>query len=140
MEQLKGSLQSSLQGDPTIIKDLEDLTLCSKRTRRTSQCGTFHQDAAGPHPGAGESRNDYTGQHNIGCASHEDNIRSIEPICYPHRETRDSTIRELPAVKFGTSFNPRHARPSVVHKFDPVRSRLKPRPKRVLQERTKIRP
>ena len=101
MEQLQGSLCSSLQGDPKIIKGLEDWRLCIERTRRTSQCDTFHQDAAVPHPGSGESCNGYTSWQNIGCAAHEYNIRAIEPSRYPNRETCNSASRERSAEKLG---------------------------------------
>ena len=140
MEQLQGSFCLNLQGDPKIIKDLEDQRICSKRTHRTIQCGTFHRDTARPHPGAGESCNGYTIRQNIGRAAHEDNIRAIEPIHSPHRKTHDSTSRERPAEKIGTSFNPGRAWTSGVQQFDPVRSNLKLILKCVLQERTKIRP
>ena len=51
-----------------------------------------------------------------------------------HQNTR------MPGWKIGTLFNPGQARTLGVQKFNPVRSKLKPRPKCVLQERTKIRP
>ena len=140
MEQLQGSLLSRLQGDPKILKNFEDRRLCSARTRCTSQCGTFHRDAAGPHSSAGESRNGYTSQQNIGRDVHKDDIGAIEPSRSPHHKTCNSTSRERPAGKIGTSFNPGQARPSGVQKFDPVRSNLKPRSKCVLQKRTKFRP
>ena len=140
MEKLQSSLCSILQGDPNFLKDLEDQSLCNARTCCTTQCGTFYRDSSGPHPGAVKSCNGYTRRQNIGCAAHEDDIGAINPSRSPHRKTRDSTIREQPAGKIGTLFNPGQARPSDVQKFDPVRSNLKPRPKCVLQERTKIRP
>ena len=68
MEQLQGSLCSSLQGDPNIIKDLKNRRLWSKHARCTSQCGTFQWDESGPHPCSGESRNGYTSRQNIGRA------------------------------------------------------------------------
>ena len=63
-------------------------------TRHTSQCGTFHRYAAGPHPGAGKSCNGYTSRQKIGRAAHQDDIRAIKPSRYPHPEACDSTIRE----------------------------------------------
>ena len=140
MDQLKGSLFLILKGDPKILKDLEDQRLCSECTCCTRQCITFHRDAAGPHPGADKSRDGYTSQQNIGRAAHEDDIGAIEPSCSPHHKTCNSTSRERPAEKIGTSFNPGQARPSGVQKFDPVRSNLKPRSKCVLQERKKNQP
>ena len=106
MEQFQGSLCSILQRDPKITKDLEYRRLCSKLTRCTSQCFTFHQDAAVPHPGTGKSLNGYTSRQNIVCADHEYDIGAIEPSHYPRRKTRDSTIRERPAEKSGHCSNP----------------------------------
>ena len=106
MEQLQGSLRSRLQGDTKILKNLEGQRICSKHTRHKRQCSTFHRDAAGPHPGAGESCNGYTSRQNIGCAAHKDNIRAINPIHYPHRETCESTIRERRAEKSGHRSTP----------------------------------
>ena len=138
MEQLQGSLRSSLQGDTKTLKEIEYRRMCSKRTRRTSQCGNVHQDAAGPHPSAGESRTGYTSPQNIGRADHKDDIRAIEPSCYSHCKTSDRTIRELPAETIGTSFNPGQTQPLGVQKFDSVISKLKPRLKCVLQEQPKV--
>ena len=138
LKQLQDLLQSSLQGDPRIIEDLKYRRLCSKCTCCTSQCGSFHQDAAGSHPGAGESCNRYTSRQNLGSAADKYDLRAIEPSNYPRCETRDSTRRERPAGKIGTLFNPGQARPSSVQKSDPARSNLKPRPKYLLQKRTKI--
>ena len=140
LEQLQGSLCSILQGDPKITKDLEDQRLCSERARHTSRCGTFCQDAAGPHPGASKSHNSYTSQQNLGRAADEDNIRAIKPIRYPRSETHDSATRERPAEKNGTSFGSVRARPSGVQQFDPIRSELEPRPQCLFKERKKIRP
>ena len=106
MEQLQVSHWSCLQGYPKILKDLKDQRLCRKRTRCTSQCGTFHQGAAGPHPGTGKYRNGYTSRQNIGRAAHEDYIRAIEPSHSPHRKTHDSTSRERPAEKSGHRSTP----------------------------------
>ena len=101
MEQLQVSLRLGLQGDPNILKNFEDKSLCSTRTRCTSQCSTFHRDAVGPHPGAGEYCDSYTSQKNIGCAAHEDNIGAIKPGCSPHRKTCNSTSQERPDEKSG---------------------------------------
>ena len=95
-----------LQGDPKILKDLKERRLCSERTRCTSQCGNFQRDAAGPHPGAGKSHNGYISGQNIGRAAHEDDIRAIEPSRSTHCKNCDGTIRERPAEKIGTLFNP----------------------------------
>ena len=107
MEQLQGSLRLSLQGNPKIIKEIEDQRLCSKCTQRTSQCGTFHQYAAGPHPGAGKSRNGDTIRQNLSFSDHEDGIRAIKPTCYPNRETHDSAIPERPSEKNREIVRPR---------------------------------
>ena len=94
MEQLQGSLCSSLQVYPNIIKDLKDQKLCSGHTRCTIQWSSFYQDAAGPNPGAGGSCNGCTSRQNIGRAATKYDFRSMEPSRYPHRETRDSPIQE----------------------------------------------
>ena len=121
MEQLQGSLCSSLQGDPKIIKDLKDWRMCRKRACRTSQCGTFHQYAAGPNPGAGESRNVDTSRQNLGCSTHEYDLGAINPSRYPNRKTRDSAIQECPSEKIGTSLGPGRARPSGGQQSNPIR-------------------
>ena len=99
MDQLQGSLCSSLQGEQKNLKEPEYQRLCSNLTCCTSQCGTFHQNAAGPHPGDGKSHNGYTSRHNIGRVSHEDYIRAIDPSCSPQHKTCDITSQELPAEK-----------------------------------------
>ena len=95
MEQLQVSLLSSLQGYSKILNNFEDRRLCSARTRCTIQCGTFRQDAAGPHPGAGEYRDRHTIRKDISRAAHEDDIGAINTGCSPDCETRNSASREL---------------------------------------------
>ena len=125
MEQLQGSLCSSLQGDPNILKDLEDQRLCSKRTLCINQCVTFHRDAAGPHPGAGEYRNGYTSWQNIGRAAHEDDIGAIKPGLSPHCKICNRTSRERPAEKSGhrsTTAKQVHRASSNLNLSDPTSS------------------
>ena len=140
LEQLQGSLRSSLQGFPNIIKDLKDRRLCSKRASRTIQCGAFHRDAAGPHPVASDSRNGNTSRQNLVRAVDKDYLGDINPSHYPNGETRDSAIRESLSGKIGTLFGPGRAWPLGVHQSDPIGSELDPRPQFLFKERTKNRP
>ena len=106
LEQLEGSLCLILQGETKIIKDLKDKRICSKRALRTSQCGAFHRDSEGPHPGPGESCNGYISQQNLSRSVDEDDISAIEPSFYPHRETCNNAVRERSAEKIETLFGP----------------------------------
>ena len=101
LEKLQGSLRSSVQGNPKIIKDLEYRSICSKRASRTNQCGGFHQDAAGLHPGAGKSRNGKTSRQNLGRAVYKEDIGALEPSHDHNRETRDSAVYESLYEKSG---------------------------------------
>ena len=96
MEQLQGSLLLSIQGDPKILKDLKDQKLCSKCTHWTSQCGTFHQYAAGPHLGAGKSCNGNTSRQNINQVVDEYDLGALEKSFYSNRKTCNSAVRERP--------------------------------------------
>ena len=140
LEQLQGSLRSSVQGNPKIIKDLEDQRICSNCASRTSQCGAFLRGAAGPHHGAGKSCNGNISRQNLGRAVDKDNIGAIEPSRYPNRETCDSAIRECPSGKIGTLFGLGQARPLGVQKYDPIRSELDPRPQCLFKERNFVDP
>ena len=122
LEQLQGSLHSSVQGNPKIIKDIEDQRICSKCARYTSQCGAFQRYAAGPHNGAGKPRNDDTIQQNLSCTVDEDNLGALEPSRYPNCKTRNSAVRERPSKNIGTSFGPGRAHPLGVQQYDPIRS------------------
>ena len=85
LEQLQGSLRSSLQEDPMIIKDIEERRICNKCASNTSQCSAFHQDSPGSHPGAGKSRNGNTIQQKLGCAFDKDDLGALDPSRYPNR-------------------------------------------------------
>ena len=140
LEQLQGSLRKSVQGILKIIHDLEDLGVCSKCTILTSQCVTFHQDAAGPHPGAVKSRNGDTSRQNIVRTVDEYNFGYIKPSRYSNHKTGNSTVRERPSGKIGTSLGPSLARTLGIQQSDPIQSEYAPRPKYLFKEWAQIRP
>ena len=124
LEQLQGSLCKSVQGKPKIIQDFKYQMVCRECAIRTSQCGAFHQDAAGPHPGYGKSRNSDKSKQNLSRAVDKGNIGALNPICYSNRETSNSTVREWPSGKIGTSFGLRQVQTLGVQQSDPPPIRL----------------
>ena len=77
---------------PDIIQYIEDQGICIKCAIHTSQFGAFHQDAAGPHPGAGKSCNSDISRHNLGRAVDKNNLGALKPSCYPNRKTGSITV------------------------------------------------